>query len=196
MTATAEQYESVLEEWGGDTESLTVLVVSGASRELVAQVLGVDLATTIDPWDVGGDAGAYALAEVAGGVLAIELTGYPDPTNESLRLLSADGRRAAVVRDNIQAHVRFGCARDGQLVLGDDEYAFIREPARVPDELRPLFDRVWVDPDGDDDDSGPGWITTALAMAEVATGVTLTAADLERVSSSTFHPAPGLVYAG
>jgi hypothetical protein len=87
------------------------------------------------------------------------------------------------VRDNIQAHLRFGCARDGVLLFDDDEFTFIdaADRDRVPGELRPLFDLAWVDLDAEgeeEEDGNP--IAIALAMAEEATGIVLTVEDLER----------------
>ena len=110
----------------------------------------------------------------------MEHTGYADPSVSALVQLSFNGRKAAVVRDNIQAHVRFGGARDGALLFDDDEYIFIGadERTRVPDgELRPLFDLAWTDVDSDDRDEEVDPVAVALAMAELVTGIVLTADD-------------------
>src|SRR5689334_18946528 len=109
MAATVEFYEQVLLAFP-DTESLSVVVVSGATRDTVLAGLGADLANPVeDAWDTSPETTAWAAVEVPGGVLAIELTGYGDPSTADLLSLSADGA-AAVVRSNIQAHDRFGCA--------------------------------------------------------------------------------------
>lgn len=83
-----------------------------------------------------------------------------------------------MVRDNIQAHCRFGCARDGDLVFDENEYTFLEDRDSVPQEVRALFDLAWVDlteddPDPQEDDS----TAVGLAMAEVVTGIHLTPAD-------------------
>ena len=77
--------------------------------------------------------------------------------------------RRAVVRHNIQAHLRFGAARDGELVFDDDEYLYVEDPSSVPAELRPLFDLVWVDLDLDHDldDDGPGFRGPGLVYHRV-----------------------------
>ncbi|KQP66568.1 DUF6461 domain-containing protein [Nocardioides sp. Leaf285] len=217
MAATAEHYAEVLEEVGLDTEA-TFVVVTGATREEVAEVLGVDLGRRVALGDAfEEDHSAYALLEVAGGVLAAEPTGYADPSLEALRRLSAGGRTAAVARSNVQAHDRFGFARDGRVVLDADEYVFLEDPSTVPAELRPLFDQAWIDLDAEDpapavpaapvagaegeEDEGPTGppdaLAVALAMVEQVTGVALTVADLDRlqdverywVASLTYEPA-------
>ncbi len=198
MTASPEYYEALLEESPIDSESVTYVIVTDATAVFVASALSIDLTRPQDPWSVDDEnASAYALTELRGGVVALETTGYADPSSEALRLLSADGRRAAVVRSNIQAHTRFGCARDGELIFDDDEYTFIDDPARVPTELRPLFDRAWVDPEADEDDyPETDDLAVAMAMAEVITGLTITGEDLRRAVAAGFYRAPSLVYRG
>ena len=167
-----------------DFEAQTVLVVAGASIEEVKAVVLTEAALPTDGETLEDDeVSAYGFVEVEGGVLAMEHTGYADPSLAALVQLSSGGRKAAVVRDNIQAHVRFGCARDGALLFDDDEYIFIDadQRSRVPDELRPLFDLAWIDLDADDQDEDVNPIAVALAMAELATGVVLTAEDFERL---------------
>jgi hypothetical protein len=183
----------VLEEAGIDGESLTWLVVTGATREEVAAALSVVLGTPTDSWMEDG--AAWALAELPGGVLALEHSGYADPSNDSLVALSRDGRSVAVARSNIQAHERFGCARDGELVFDDDEWAFIDDPSRVPAELRPLFDTGWIDPAEEDDADDGGWdgVPVALAMCEVWTGLAFTSEDVRRVIESGYYAGPALV---
>ena len=136
MVATPEHYEGISEALG-EFDSLTVLVVAGRSRDEVAHALGVDLDAPVDdPWEGEGQTTGWALVDLPSGVLAIEPTGYGDPTRAALVELSRDGCAAAVVRTNIQAHDRFGCARDGELLFDDDEYTYIEEPESVPAELR------------------------------------------------------------
>jgi len=181
-------------------ESFTVVVVAGASRDEVARMLHVDLSRPVnvdDLWDEDVDHTGWALIDVAGGVLAVEPSGYGDPTLDTLRELSADGRAVAVLRDNIQAHERFGAARDGELLFDDDEFKYIEDPAVVPDELRDLFDLVWDDLEGElDVDAVVDSTAVSLAMAEVVTGLTVTAADLATVSEAPYFAGPSLVYAG
>jgi len=184
MSERVEHYSEICEEL--DFEELTVLVVAGASVEDVRAVVLAEAGLGADD-DVNDDeVSFYGFVDVDGGVLAMEHTGYADPTVAALLRLSAGGRSAAVVRDNIQAHLRFGAARDGALLFDDDEFTFIdaAERSRVPDELRPLFDLAWVDVDSDDevDDDEGNPIAVALAMAEAVTGVVLTADDVERVA--------------
>ncbi|HSU02889.1 MAG TPA: DUF6461 domain-containing protein [Nocardioides sp.] len=186
-----------------DFETLTVLVVAGARAEEVRSVVLAEAAPAEGEDLEDDEVSAYAFVEVDGGVLAMEYTGFADPTVAALTRLSADGRSVAVVRDNISAHLRFGCARDGALLFDDDEFAFIEadDRTRVPDELRPLFDLAWVDLDADDpdehDDRNP--IGVALAMAEAVTGVDLTEEDFERAMSlprSEWHAVRTLAYGG
>src|SRR5688572_28188084 len=127
MSATPEQYAAMLDDAGIDSESLTYLVAAGGTRESVASAMGIDLssalddASDLDPVQFS----AYATTEVTGGVIAIEHSGYADPSPAALALMSADGRAAAVARSNIQAQERFGCARDGELVFDDDEFMYV-----------------------------------------------------------------------
>ena len=194
MAATPEFYESALQV---DTESLTIVVVAGADRAHVVEVLGIDLRRPQDdPYEDGVDFSGYAILEVPGGVVAHAPTGYADPSVDALVRLSQGGRRAAVVRAHIQAHDRFGCARDGKLMFDDDEYTYIEDPDRMPTELRPLFDLVWDDlADDNNDDERVDGTAVALAMAEVVTGLEVTAEHLRRLTESTYYRAPSLVYA-
>jgi len=198
VTATLEYYEQLLDAFP-DLESLTVLVVSGASRAQVAAALDIDLNEPVDV-DYSGDSPdttGWAALEIPGGVLAVELSGYGDPTNAALRTLSDSGGTAAVVRDNVLAHVRFGCARDGELLFDADEFMYVEDPSAAPAELRPLFDLAWDDLQGDDQgvDDMPSPFAVALAMAERITGVELTADQVATVHDSQFFKTPTLVYA-
>jgi Family of unknown function (DUF6461) len=201
MTATPEHYADVSEGFL-DTESLTVLFAAGASVAEVAAALDVDLDTSKDLDDVLGDmhATAWSLLAVPGGVLAVEPTGFGDPTRAALVELSRDGRAAAVVRNNVLAHLRFGCARDARLLFDDNEYMYVPDPAGVPAELRPFIDLVWQkigdeDDEPRDDEEGPDGFPVALAMAEKVTGVAVTYQNVETIQSADYHPAPTLRYA-
>ena len=183
MDPRVEHYGEILEV--DELDSQTVLVVAGASLEEVRAVVLADAALPTDGQTLQDDeVSAYGFVEVEGGVLALEHTGYADPSVSALVQLSSGGRKAAVVRDNIQAHVRFGGARDGALLFDDDEFIFIGADQRsqVPDELRPLFDLAWVDLDADDQDEEVDPVAVALAMAEVVTGVVLTEEDFTRLA--------------
>jgi Family of unknown function (DUF6461) len=197
MAATVEYYEELVEETG--FQEGTVLIVGGAVVDEVADALGADRTGTIDPHDVATmDAPTHALysfVQLSAGVLAAEDMGYADPPNSALVALSAGGRTAVVVRDNIQAHTRFACARDGVLLFDADEYVFIEDRSHVPADLRPLFDRAWVDLEADDDDAESA-VAVGLAMAELVTGIELTVEDVERAASreATRYPVPTLRY--
>lgn len=183
-------YEALLDEVDSTflTDGGTVLVASGATVPEVVEALGgvgiEDVpAHELDPEQFAWS--AYLLTEVEGGVLATEDTGYADPPTAVLVALSRDGRAAAVVRDNIQAHQRFGCARDGVLLFDEHEYVYLDERSRVPAELRELFDRAWVDLDDDAavDDGAEDGTAVGMAMAEVVTGLHLVADDARRLAS-------------
>lgn len=192
-----DHYAVLLEDGPFDGEAITVLVAAGATQQEVADALGIDLAADPTEWPEADDEqfSAYALADVPGGVVAVETSGYADPTLAALRRLSAGGRSVAVVRDNIQAHLRFGCARDGEIVFDDDEFMYVDDPTRMPAELRPLFDTVWTDGEHEpDEDVEP--LAVALAMAEVVTGVPLTAEDWQLVADSGYRIVPSRVYPG
>lgn len=195
MTATVEFYEHVSSAFP-DTESLTILVASGVTREDVLAGLGADLSDRVeDSWDAGERFTAWAAINVPGGVLAVELTGYGDPSLPSLAALSKAGA-SAVVRSNVQAHYRFGCARAGKVVFDDDEFVYV-DPAGVPADLRPLFDAAWTDLGDEDglDDERADPFATGLAMAELVTGVELTEDLVAAVLESDFFSAPSLRYA-
>lgn len=200
VAATVEFYAQVLSAFP-DTESLTVLVASGVTPDAVLAGLGADLSSPVeDAWDTDERSAAWAAVEVPGGVLAVDLTGYGDPPQADLAALSSAGA-AAVVRGNIQAHYRFGCARAGELVFDDDEFIYIDDPDRVPAELRPLFDAAWDDlsdddDDEDEDDDRADPFSTGLAMAELVTAVELTEDHVAAVLESDFFSAPSLRYPG
>ena len=189
MAATVEYYDELMDSLG-DPESLTVLVVAGASRDAVARALDVDLHEPVcHPWDnkVDSDYAAWALVEIDGGVLGVEYTGYGDPSVAALEAMSRDGAAAAVVRSNVEAHVRFGCARDAEVLFDAHEFISVEEPDAVPTELRPLFDQ------GRDDDA-PDEFAVALAMAEVVTGLELSYAESLLVNAAQFFRGPSMAY--
>ena len=192
------RYEAMFEDAGIDGESLTVLLVRSGTRADVLRLLGAEAEADLAPYpdleDV--DYSGYALAEVEGGVVAFELTGYADPSPRVLAALSALGGAAAVTRSDIQAHERFGCARDGVVVFDAHEYMYVTEQEKdaVPPELRPMFDsaRVNLDADGDDDEGGSGFV--GYAMAAIHTGVVVTGEDLTRAAQQGWHRVRTLTY--
>jgi hypothetical protein len=193
VAATVEFYEQVLSAFP-DTESLTVLVASGVTRVAVLAGLGADLSSPTEAaWDTDERSTAWAAVEVPGGVLAVEMSGYGDPSLADLGSLSKAGA-AAVVRGNIQAHYRFGCARAGELVFDDDEFIYVDDPGRVPAELRPLFDAAWDDLADDDGAERADPFASGLAMAELVTGLELTEDQVTAVLESGFFSAPSLRY--
>lgn len=115
-----------------------------------------------------------------------------------LAALSALGGAAAVTRSNIQAHERFGCARDGVVVFDADEFMYVEEQEKesVPPELRPMFDSAWVnldaDADADGDEEGSGFV--GYAMAATHTGVVVTGEDLTRAVQQGYHRVRTLTY--
>lgn len=127
MATSANYYDELVDAFG-DPESLTLLVVAGATRDCVARALEVDLHEPVShPWDEKHDAGyaAWALVEIDGGVLGVEHTGYGDPTVAALREMASHGHAAAVVRGNPQAELRVGCVRDDEVLFdgATDEFA-------------------------------------------------------------------------
>lgn len=194
VAATVEFYERVLTAFP-DTESLTVLVASGVTREDALTGLGADVSEPVeDAWDTDTQTTAWAAIDVPGGVLAVEMTGYGDPALTSLASLSTTGA-SAVVRSNIQAHYRFGFARSGEVVFDDDEFIYA-DPANVPAELRELFDTAWVDLDDEDEEVSEDPFPAGLAMAELVTGVELTEDLINAVLEADFFSAPSLRYPG
>lgn len=190
-------YDELIDSFG-DSESLTLLVVAGATRDRVARALAVDLHEPVGhPWDEDHDTdfAAWALVEIDGGVLGVEYTGYGDPTVDALRAMSRDGGSVAVVRSNIDAHLRFGCARDAEVLFDAHEFMYVDDPAEVPGELRPLFDLVHDDLESDEHDAPDGFVV-GLAMAEVVTGLELTSQEALLLASAQFFRGPTLVYAG
>ncbi len=189
MAATVEYYDELMDSLG-DPESLTVLVVAGASRDAVARALDVDLHEPVGhPWDdkQGADYSAWALVEIDGGVLGVEYTGYADPSLTALEAMTRGGGAAAVVRSNLQSHVRFGCARDAEVLFDAHEFRYVDESAGVPAELRQLFDQVR-------DDDAIGGVAVALAMAEVVTGLELTYDEAMLVNAAQFFRGPSTAY--
>ena len=191
-----EYYTEVLEAFA-DTEALTVLTVAGASVSDVAVALGLELGQAVDPDEATDFESwtAWALLEVPGGVLAVEHSGFGDPTVSALAALSAGGGASALTRGNVLAHLRFGCARDGGLLFDDDEYMYIADPGVVPAELRPLFDLAWDDLSSEtSDDEWVDPFAVGMAMAELVTGLEVTAAQVRAVLGSDYFRAATMHY--
>ena len=108
-------------------------------------------------------------------MLAVEITGFGDPSKADLVALSMSGA-ASVVRSNILAHYRFGCARAGELLFDADEYIFVEDLDAVPAELQDMFRLVC-----DDLADEPNHVehrdpfAVGLAMCEVVTGLEVSA---------------------
>ena len=192
------RYEAMFEDAGIDGESLTVLLVRGGTRADVLRLLGAEAEANGEPYPdlEDEDYSGYALAEVQGGVVAFEHTGYADPSPRVLAALSALGGAAAVTRCNIMAHERFGCARDGRVVFDADEFMYVTEHEKesVPPELRLMFDsaRVNLDAEGDGDEGERGFV--GFAMAAIHTGVVVTGEDLTRAVQPGYHRVRTLTY--
>jgi len=193
-----DQYADMFEDAGIDDESLTVLLVRGGTKADVVRILGADATASTDEFpDLDDeDWSAYALAEVEGGVVAFEHTGYADPHPRVLAELSTLGGAAAVARSNIQAHERFGCARDGVVLFDADEFMYVDagEKEAVPAELRPMFDSAWVDLSAEDDADTDVSGYVAFAMAVAHTGVVVTGDDLSRAVQEGYHRVRSLTY--
>jgi hypothetical protein len=197
LACVIERFQDMFESAGIDGESLTVVLVSGGSKSEVLAVLGADP----DPTELEGAFedeaySAYAVADVTGGVVAFEHTGYADPSPRVLAAPSALGGASAVTRSNIQGHERFGCARAGQLEFDADEFVDIREDEKsaVPPELRPLFDTAWIDLDDDDDEEVGSDEWVGFAMAALHTDVQVTTADLVGARERGYHRVRALTY--
>lgn len=87
--------------------------------------------------------------------------------------------------------------RDGELLFDDDEYVYVKDPSVVPAELRALFDLAWVDLDAKDElhRERPSPLAVGLAMAELVTGIEVSAEQVEAAYESGFVVGPNLVYA-
>jgi hypothetical protein len=192
------EYDKMFRNADIDGESLTVILVAGGTRADVLRVLGADPVSNGEPYPDEGDDdhSAYAACEVQGGVFAMEHSGYADPSPSVLAALSELGGAAAVTRSNIQAHERFGCARDGVVLFDDNEFKYVEADEReaVPAELRELFDSAWVDLDADDDVYQPVEGFVGYAMAAVHTGVVVTGDDLKRAAEGGYHRVRMLTY--
>lgn len=196
---TPQDYETLLAGAPIDSESVTYLLVAGASVAEVASALDADVSVPgFDLWGEGrsldDEESAYAFAQLAGGVIAMEPLGYADPSTATLRALSGSGRTAAVARANIQGHYRFGYARDGELVFDADEYVYLDGLDEIPEEVRALAAHAWdhLDDESDKDDVDP--LAVALEMCVQVTGLTVTADDLTRAAERGFHRVRTLAY--
>jgi hypothetical protein len=190
MTASIEYYEPLTESVNDES---TYLVVTGASRDEVAGILDVDLTNQVDENDDGVDRTGWAFCEISGGILGVEPTGFGDPSLDALRRLSEGGRAVAVVRNNVLGHLRFGCARDGEILYDSTEFMYVDDLNDVPDEIRDLFALAWDDLAGNGDPDVNG-VAVAWAMAETVTGVAVTAKDVHGAEASGYFQAPSLVY--
>ena len=66
VTASVEFYEQVLSAFP-DTESLTVVLASGVTREAVLEALAADVSNPAeDAWDIDEESTAWAAIEVSG----------------------------------------------------------------------------------------------------------------------------------
>jgi hypothetical protein len=180
-----------------NNESVTVLTVTGGDRESVAAGLDVDLSDSAEPfsWDDGRHT-SWSIHEVAGGVVAFELSGFGDPSLAALRALSSNGGAAAVVRSNVLHRLRFGCARNGRVLFDDGDFAYRPTADGVPDEVRELFDSVLVGRDIDGyAENGRDGFAAALAMAEIITGVGVPEEHARGINGFSYYRAPSLTYA-
>jgi hypothetical protein len=196
MATSTEQYLTVVAAFR-NIESLTVLTVAGADREVAAVALDVDFSDEVGisgAWE-GGDSTVWAIEEVPGGVLAFEPTGYGDPSLASLKALSEGGRAAAVVRSNVQARLRFGCSRDGQLLFDDGDFSYRPDGVGVPHDLLSLFDQVLRGREIEGyTENGRDGLSVGLAMAEVVTGIQLSVEQVRTIEHLRYYRAPTLVY--
>lgn len=184
--------EHILDEAGlVEDAGRTLLLVTGSSVEAVLSLLGASAhPVSLGRWDDSGS--AYAATTVPGGVLAIELSGFADPSSETLARLSSGGA-AAVAAGGGEATERFACARDGvvEWEASDWDMLDIEEIAEVPIQLRGLFDTAWRSLDATDDEDDPDVdpSAVAVAMAEEFTGLRVTRADVAGlVDGDTWHP--------
>jgi hypothetical protein len=194
VPATLNHYEQVAAAFP-DTESLSVLTVAGATRDQVVAQLEVDLRTPVDDdWPDQDGTTSWAILEIPGGVLAVEVTGFGDPSRADLAALSIGGA-ASVVRSNVLAHYRFGCARAGELEFDADEYIYVEDPNTVPDELQDLFRLAYDDLAEESDNSEDhDPFAVGLAMCEVVTGLEISAEQVQAVLASGFFAAPSMRY--
>lgn len=122
---------------------------------------------------VTGESTAYAFLQVGDGVVAFEQWGFFPPPERVLAELSRDGATSAVVTDNVEAMIRFGYARDGEIVFDAFEYAFVDDLHEIPAEVRDLARLAWSDLEGPTVETAD-WVAVGLAMAEKVTGVRAT----------------------
>ena len=98
-----------------EPEELTVVSVTSSRADEVLAALqssAVPLGDASDPdQDDEYTRATWFTHQLGPDVVAVEYSGYHDPSVATLAALSAVGRRAAVARSNIDAQVRFGCAR-------------------------------------------------------------------------------------
>lgn len=194
MNRDPSHYEDVFLDAEIDLESLTVVLVRGGTRADVLRLLDAQPQSNGKPYPTleDNDYSEYAAAEVQGGVVAFEHTGYADPSTRVLSALSELGGATAATRSNIQAHERFGCAQNGSVEFDAHEFMYVDESEknRVPSQLRPMFDAACTALDTDTEADG----FHGCAMAAVYTGVVVTSDDLERAVSLGYHKVRTLTY--
>ena len=169
-------------------------------RAHVGKILHVDLGIEVPDGESDDESvTGWALADIAGGVVGIEHTGYGDPTLEMLRELSRARWRGRRRTDNVMAHLRFGCARDGELLFDDDEFMYTEDADSVPTELRELFDLVYDDLESDEDEDnqnedGPDPFAVGLAMVQKFTGISLDGDDADAAEAASYWAGPTQKY--
>lgn len=159
-------------------EGTYVVAAPMTVEEARARLLGPNPrpATAADEKAVmNGRLSAYTFLQVGDGVLAFEDTGFADPPRRLLAELSRDGAVSAVATDNIEGMIRFGYARDGEVVFDAFEYAFVEDLDEIPAEVRDLAALAWDDLEGPMVETAD-WVTVAMAMSEKVTGVRATGA--------------------
>jgi hypothetical protein len=153
-----------------DQEAACVTLVAGSTVGEVLHAFGADPdRPPVDPSEVPSGIPAVAVAEVRGGVVAIEDNGFQGSAPVVLRLASARGRAASIYW-NQNADMALGLAEAG-VVTGPGEGILTGELGDDPAELA-LFHGL-----GDPDDDS--WLTDVevrgLVAAERFTGVRLDA---------------------
>jgi hypothetical protein len=164
--------------WFGAAACVTV--ATGVTREQFVNAFGVDLASPESRENSprrSDDEDAPALisfTEVAGCLVAVEVNGFTGSETDVLEATSIQGRAASAFW-NADDHVRFACARDGE-VLYDDELVHHGEgddTDRLPAELAQIVAGARADED-------LSLQTVAMALVEAWTSARVKAADIER----------------
>jgi hypothetical protein len=164
--------------WFGTAACVTV--AAGVTREQFVNAFGVDLASpqsrenSRGPSDDEDAPALISFTEVAGCLVAVEVDGLTGSETDVLEATSIRGRAASAFW-NADDHVRFACARDGEVLYdgelvhhGDDE-----DTDRLPAELAPILG-------GARQDEGLSLQAVAMALVEAWTNARVKAADIER----------------